>query len=230
MKQVIDREGNDITGMLVDAATAALVDPVHLVALLQAESALYRKAERYGMRTNEFLQHLMWYQHGDHSQEAALQNILYDVWPDVSFSYGQQIVLFHYYGDRTSELQNVLTVRDMVFQNPYTNIADAAMRFASGIERSLDGTPLGGMVVYNAGSDKRNDPAWMSQYGGNVVAYERALAWAEQYRDDVAPPTPDVVEHLDQLWGVANELEQARHEDLASRIKERVVAIKNLLG
>lgn len=231
MKTVIDYEGTDITPLLIQAANAASVDPVHLVALLKAESGLNRKAERYGVRTNEFMQRLLWYQRGDASQESELQALLFDVWPDVSFSYGQQIVLFHYYGNRTSDLQNVLEVRDLVFQNPYTNIENAAARFANGIERSLDGTALGGMVVYNAGSDKRNDPEWMARWGANVAAYEAALTWAEQFRDtNDDTPEVSVTEHLDQIWGVSMELNDARHQDLGERIRERVVAIKNALG
>lgn len=227
MKTVIDREGTDITGLIETAASNAGVDPIHLLALLIAESGLNRTAERYGRNTEEFKQRLLWLEAGDTSQEVELQRLINDAWADVGFSYGQQIVLFHYAGDRSASLDNVLAVRKDVFANPAVNIQDAANRLASGISRSLDGTALGGMVVYNAGSDRRNDPVWMAIWGGNVAAYELALAQAEAFRE---PTSPTLLDHLDQLWGVAQELRAARHDDLAGRIEERVIAIKTELG
>ena len=229
MRTVRDYEGVDITSLIELAATAAAVDPVHLLALLKAESGLNRKAQRVGGYeiNNEFWKRFLWWERGDASQGAELQRLLNDAWPDISFGFGQQIVLFHYAGDRSGTLENVLAVRDEVFKHPEANIADAASRFRNGIDRSLDGTALGGMVVYNAGSDRRNDAEWMERWAGNVASYQVALEWAEDFRTS-NDPEPSLVEHLDQLWGVAQELRSARHEDLAGRIEERVIAIKNL--
>ena len=227
MKQVVDWEGVDITDIVENAASVVGLDPIALLALLKAESSLRRKAQRFGLVTNEFLQRLMWYEHGDHSQEAELQRLLNDAWPDVSFGFGQQIVLYHYAGDHSANLENVLAVRKEVFDHPEINIANAADRLASYIPRSLDGTVLGGMVVYNAGSDRRDDPVWMERWAGNVATYEEALEWAEGFRESIEP---GLLEHLDQIWGVAQELRGARHDDLAGRIEERVVAIKPLVG
>lgn len=100
----------------------------------------------------------------------------------MSFGYSQCIVLYHYFGDHTATLENIEAVRDYVFSHPAEDIDEAASRLACGISRSLDGTALGGMIVYNAGSDRRDDPEWLKRWKGNVANYEAALAWAEQYR------------------------------------------------
>jgi N-acetylmuramoyl-L-alanine amidase-like protein len=41
---------------------------------------------------------------------------------------------------------------------------------------------------------------------------------------------PEFIDHLDQLWGVANELDALDHSVRAQRIRERIIAIKTLFG
>lgn len=121
-----------------------------MLALIKAESGLNPKAARYG------------------------------VWPDVSFGYSQYIVLYHYFGDHTPTQQNIDTVRDYVFSHPDRDLDEAAIKLSMCIDYySLDGSVLGGMVAYNAGSDRRDDPEWMAKWGNNVVSYQWALQDAE---------------------------------------------------
>lgn len=162
--------------MICDAAQVSGIDPVALLALLKAESGLNPKAERWGTETKLALWAIQYHDNG------ALQGVIDRVWMDISFGYGQQIVAYNYLGNHQATVENCLAVRDGVFSGPERNIRDAAARLASDIPRSLDNSPLGGMVVYNAGSDRRNDPAWMARWAGNVASYQQALAWAEQYR------------------------------------------------
>ena len=228
MKQVKDVEGHDLSVLIEPIAEANGVDPIALLALVKAESGLNPYAERYGTRTQEFLQRLLWYKRGDHSQAQELQAILDDVGYDISFGLGQQIIAYHYAGDHTTTLENVLAVRKQVFDNPAENLEDAAIRLARGKVRSFDNTWLGAMVVYNAGSDKRNDDEWFARWKGNVASYQAELDWAEQYR--TAPTQVGVLEHLDELWGVSNELDRLDHQSHGDRIRERVAAIKAELG
>lgn len=231
MKRVVDFEGRNITQWITDAAGSANIDPIALLALLKAESGLNGHAERVGYATEAFAQHLLWYTRGDRSQADRLQQLIDDAWPDISFGYSQRIVLYHEEGDRTQSLENVLAVRKAVFEGPVDDIHAAAHKLSDAKTRSSDNSYLGALVVYNAGSDRRNDPDWLSRWAGNVAAYQAALDWAEQYRDEVEAPQPtqpELVQHLDELWGLANELEQLGHSDIAGRIRERVVAIKEL--
>lgn len=161
---------------MVAAADAAGIDPVALLALLRAESGLNPQAERWGRETAAAVRAIA-------GQDwPALAGIISRVWPDVSFGYSQRIVLFHDQGDRSPTVANCLAVREQVFTHQEEDIRAAAARLASAFGRSLDGTPLGAMVVYNAGSDRRNDPAWLAEWAGNVASYQRALDWAEQFR------------------------------------------------
>lgn len=227
MKTVIDYEGRDITQWILDAAHLADIDPIYLLALIKAESGLNGKAERYGTNTQEFLQRLLWYNRGDRSQATELQRLIDEVWPDISFGYSQRIVLYHDYGDRSTALENVLAVRQQVFTNPEEDIQAAASRLAEAKNRSLDDTYLGAMVVYNAGSDRRDDSEWMSKYGANVRAYATYIAWAEEnYRDE---QQEERLSHLNEIWGLANELDSLNHGSIAIRLRERVVALKELL-
>lgn len=124
-----------------------------MLALIGAESGLNPEAEHWGL------------------------------WPDISFGYGQRIVLFHYYGDHTNTLQNIYSVRDYVFDHPEEDIRQAASKLAWAIDySSLDGSALGGMVAYNAGSDERDNPEWMAKWGSHVAIYQASLDWAETYR------------------------------------------------
>lgn len=176
LRAVRNTDGDDIAPFVIAAADAAGLDPVALLALLRAESGLNPRAERWGRETAEAVAAIA------RQDWPALAGIIGRVWPDISFGYSQRIVLFHDQGDRSPTVANCLAVREHVFTHPEEDIRAAAQRLAAGFRRSLDGTPLGAMVVYNAGSDRRNDPAWLAAWAGNVASYQRALEWAEQFR------------------------------------------------
>lgn len=217
---VINTRSEDISATINLAAKQCGLDAVHLLALLIAESGLNPHAERWGRETQ--------------AAKTALAN---EDWPllmaiigragaDISFGYSQRIVQFHDYGDRSHSLNNVLAVRSHVFANPAADINAAAARLAAGIARSLDGSILGGMVVYNAGSDRRNDPAWLRLWAGNVASYERALEQAAAYAVTAAPgPTreQEVQNLIDVVNGISRDLAEyskqlADIRDIAARL------------
>lgn len=53
MLTVTNTQGTDITEAITSAARQYDIDPVHLLALLKAESGLDSRAERWGRRTIE---------------------------------------------------------------------------------------------------------------------------------------------------------------------------------
>lgn len=224
MKEILNAEGLDITHDLVRASEQHGIDPVHLLALLFAESGgLNPRAERWGSWNLE----TVWDHINNHDWES-LQEIINDAWPDISFGCSQHIVLFHYHGDRTKSWLNVLNVRSHVFANPIENIYEAAKKLSSCFSGSKDGSALGAMVVYNAGSDRRDDPVWMAAWQQNVRAYQRSLARAENYRDaggDEDVNKAEISRSLGVIWGIAELLEQLKSE-YSKELKDAVIAIK----
>jgi hypothetical protein len=199
---IINTEGEDISLLINEAATANGLDPVHLLALIMAESGRTPnpKAERWGRETGVAQAAIA---AGD---THTLMSIIGRAGADISFGYSQRIVMYHDQGDRSHSLNNVLAVRDYVFSHPEEDIMAAARRFSHGIQQSLDGTALGGLIVYNSGADRRNDPVWMKQWAGNVASYQRALEEAEQYA--VVGPTPEEewTNVYNVLFGISREL------------------------
>lgn len=177
MRAVRNTDDEDISPLINQAAEENSLDPVALLALLKAESGLNPHAERWGRQTGRARLCIA------SGRTIDLQALIREVWPDVSFGYSQRIVLYHEEGDQTDTVANCLAVRAAVFANPSNDILAAARRLAGCIARSRDSTALGGMVVYNAGSDRRDDPGWMASWAGNVGSYQAALEWAEQFRE-----------------------------------------------
>ncbi len=134
-----------------------------------AESGLNAHAERWGTRTQEAREVI------DNGETFALADIIYDTWPDISFSYMQQIVLYHYLGDHSPTINNCLLVREETFSDPEANIRDGAKRLRSCTDRSPeeDKTFLAAMSIYNTGSYKVN---W-----SNASNYRNALIRAKAY-------------------------------------------------
>lgn len=213
MKTFIDASGVDRTQDIMDAAYGAGRDPIHLLALLMAESSgVNPVAERYGVRTREAIEFI------NAGRLGELQDLINDQWADISFGPSQHIVLYHYFGDRSSDVVNVLNVRNHVFANTRENIIMAANKLAACWPLSRDGSALGAMVAYNAGSDRRWDTAWMARWSANVDSYAYHLTKAEAYRistEEVAM----VGAEFGVVWG--NSLKLEKQADL---IEEQVGA------
>lgn len=200
VRSVLNTDGADISDLINAAAVEQGLDPVWLLALVLAESGLNPRAERWGRETAEAQAAI------ERQDWPTLTGIIGRAWPDISFGYSQRIVLYHDYGDRSPSVNNCLAVRDHVFANPAEDIDAAAARLAAGIARSNDGSVLGGMIVYNAGRDRRDDPAWLASWAGNVAAYERALETAQGYADAGPTPEEEWQNVHDVLNGIAGQL------------------------
>lgn len=229
MKAVYNIEGLDISGAVVKAALAHGADPAHLLALLKAESGLNPRAERWGSRTAVAKNLIASQRFGD------LQSLINVVWPDISFGYGQHIILYHYFGTREPFVENVMAVRQRVFEYPEENIDEAAKRLKSCTwHSSYDGTILSAFVIYNAGSDRRNEAEWLASWSGNVASYERALQWAEDYREGIIMDIAAVQNAIDVLNGWVTRLEeladkQVIHPQITKEMRDSVDVLKREL-
>lgn len=104
-------------------------------------------------------------------------------WPDISFGFGQRIVLYHYVGDRTDSAENIAFVRAYVFAHPDEDIAHMAENLEAdlGYVESADLSPVRGdrllaaLVVYNAGHYPLPTDTWWQRWAGNVANYTAAL-------------------------------------------------------
>lgn len=119
---------------------------------------------------------------------AKLKDVIRSAGPDISFGYGQQIILYSYVGNRQPTLENCLAVRDHVFANQEENLRDMAKRLAANLERVrgderlsyVSNDPyLGALLVYNSGS-LQTDPAWWKRWGSNIAGYRDAIVRAKQ--------------------------------------------------
>jgi hypothetical protein len=239
--------GDDISGAVENAALANDLDPVWLLALIQAESGLNPRAERWGRRTQEAQEAIQ------ANDDGALQAVIDTQWPDISFGYSQRIVLYHELGDRQPTADNCRSVRDQVFADPESDIQAAARRLAGCKNHpSFDGeTALSAMVIYNAGSDRRDDAQWYKSWYGNVQNYQRAIDWAtaaaaassappalpEEFAPEAAGsaagPSADLQNALNVIWGWSEQLEAGTPTDRAragQQLKDSAIAIKNALG
>ena len=149
-----------------------------LLAVADAESGFFPYAQRWGSRTREAEQAM------NISDYAWLGSIVASEWPDISFGVSQMIVRWHYVGDRTATLGNVLVVRRTVFDNPAEDLRQMAMRLrwhrAYIIANGPDLTPVNGdidlaaAVAYNAGHYPPTRPYWLA-FSANVRRYREAL-------------------------------------------------------
>src|SRR5690606_34037303 len=113
---------------------------------------------------------------------GALQAIIDRQWPDISFGYGQRIVLYHYLGDRTSTIENCLAVRAAVFADPDRDLAEMCYRLRGHLDdvRGVILPPqvggdelLAALVSYNLGHLPRSGHTYWRVYAANVSAYRR---------------------------------------------------------
>ena len=113
---------------------------------------------------------------------VALQEIIDDTWPDISFGYGQRIVLYHWWGDQSQTVANVLSVRKAVFGQPRRDILEAALRLKVSYDaaKGMKDRDLKALVYYNAGHIPPASNAWWITWSGNVLAYRTALDEAKR--------------------------------------------------
>lgn len=162
------------------------LDPIYLLALIGAESGYgeYEQgrgpnpyAERWGRETGNARSAII------AKDWQSLQTIINRVWADISFGYSQRIVLYHELGNREKTWDNCVNVRYEVFYNPKADMLAAARRLINCFRHvSCNGTFISAVTVYNAGSDRRYDPAWLAVWKGNIASYEASLRWAETKR------------------------------------------------
>ncbi len=118
----------------------------------------------------------------------GLGQIIERAWPDISFGYGQQIVKYHYLGDQSSRIENILAVRQEVFADSARALRDMCQRLEAYLRRAAHSNlsrvggdrQLGALVIYNAGSLRPPDDPWWAAWSGNVAAYRKRLQEARE--------------------------------------------------
>lgn len=181
---LLNTQSEDIRGALTAAASAARIPLTLVLACAIAESSLDPRAERWGgaSSTRDAKAAIA---AGD---RASLRDIISRAWADVSFGYGQRVVLYHYTGDRSQTVENVLQVRDYVFAHPEEDLRRMAEMLAGNLARARAGNLapcdgdelLGALIVYNSGRLPLPQDPWWQTWSENVANYRRALARARK--------------------------------------------------
>ena len=153
-----------------------------LLAVAQAESEFSPYAERWGVRTMEAIRSLTVLD--QYMLTEVLAEVLATEWPDVSFGVGQMIVRWHYIGDQTPAVSNVLYVRETVFGDPVEDLRQVALRLrwyrGNVLTAGPDLTPVNGdidlatAIAYNSGHYPPARPYWLA-FSANVRRYREAL-------------------------------------------------------
>lgn len=170
---------DDVVSMILSAADTVGIprDMAYACAMAESGDPPNPRAERWGARTEDAVAAI---NAGDMDE---LQAVLNTTGYDVSFGVGQQIIAYHYAGDRTATWQNCMVVREQVFNNPEENMLDMCQRLAGYLASAeeSDLTPVGGdahlaaLVHYNSGGYPPKASYW-ANYAGNVAGYRKALA------------------------------------------------------
>ena len=178
---ILTVQGVDIRAVLVEAAEVARIPPELLLGCIAAESELDARAERWGRLTAQAKAALA---AGD---TARLRAIIPQVGDDISFGLGQRIVKFHYHGNRKMTLENILDVRQFVFDNTDQDVREAALFLTpclADAERQTDLSRAGGDVLlgacvsYNHGHYPSFDDQYWTERASTVARYKNKLAWA----------------------------------------------------
>ena len=167
----------DILPLILAAIVGTGVPVETLYAGMIAESELEPRAERWGRQTVTARAYIQ----SDDMQ--ALQWLLDSVWPDVSFGYSQRIVKYHWAGDQTPTVKNVMAVRQAVFDDPEEDLRQMALHLewcrTQTANRPLDRVDgdreLGALVCYNAGHYPSLHASWWTTYDSHVTRYRQAL-------------------------------------------------------
>jgi hypothetical protein len=147
-----------------------------------AESDLDPRAERWGLVTAQAKAAVA------SNDRAKLQQLIAQAGNDISFGLGQRIVKFHYHGNHQNTVDNVLDVRQYVFDHTDEDIRQAALFLVDKLAMARQGdlSPVGGDVLlgalaaYNAGHLPHPDEAYWQQRASTVNRYKEKLAVARQ--------------------------------------------------
>ena len=176
-QSLLNADGEEIRQIFDPAWQHAGIPRILLLAGVLAESGLNPHAERWGRQTAAAQTAV---KNGD---REWLQSIIDANWPDISFGYGQRIVLYHWLGDRTQSVDNVLAVRAGVFADPAGDLNNMAKMLAECLHQARAGdlSPVGGdellgaLAVYNGGHLYPPDSSWWQDWAGNIASYRKML-------------------------------------------------------
>lgn len=200
--RIITKQGRDRTELFVTEAERVRI-PLRLpLACAWAESGqMNEAAERWGTHTADAKTALA---NGD---RGRLASIITAVWPDISFGLCQRIVKYHWDGDHSASVDNVLAVRQRTLQDVARDVHEMCAWLASDYSRAElaragdaenyaahigDDIALGALVIYNAGHWPLAVDTYWSTHGANVDNYRRGLAYADEILADMdaAPAEP----------------------------------------
>jgi hypothetical protein len=170
----------EITAWIANAVFVTGISWRLLLGVIGAEADYNVRAEHWGYRTADAIVAL------NAGDDAALRSIIASEWPDISFGPGQRIIPYHYYGDQSRTLANILAVRSFVFANPERDILEmsrwlvakratilAADRDLNRVNYDLD---LATAISYNRGSYPYDGSRYWVAYSANVARFQDALA------------------------------------------------------
>lgn len=198
--EIKTQQGRDITKAVLDSAQAAGIPSTLLLATLIAESSLSERAERFGRETAIAQAAIA------ANDATLLQQVIDRTWPDISFSLGQRIVRYHWFGDGQATVGNVMAVRAAVFGDPERDIWEAAKFLAPRYQSatSADLSPVQGdvelmaLVAYNAGSVRPPGDSYWTNYAGNLAGYRNALTKARDLLSEQPQPPTEVSMTLEE--------------------------------
>lgn len=187
-RPILNARGQDIRPALLAAAEAAGIPARLVLACAIAESELNPRAERWGRRTDEARAAIA------AGNRTALNGIVGRAWPDISFGYGQRIVKYHYVGDGSRTLENVLSVRQYVFDHPEEDLAKMASFLAQKLAQAAGGdlgpcggdVLLGALVAYNCGHYPKPGERYWLERSTTVARYRDGLERAKAALAEVA--------------------------------------------
>lgn len=178
---VMTQQGRDMTEVFRTAASNAGISLRLALGIAYAESKLNERAERFGVFTAEA-----------QAAEAAgdfvkLQSYIDAAWRDVSFGIAQRIVPYHWAGDHTQRVANVLGVRAAVFEDPERDVREMCLWLRDDYRRALgadlsgigNDVELGAAIIYNAGHWPEPNEVYWRTHAGNIDNYRRGFAWAD---------------------------------------------------
>ena len=179
-RPILTSGGVDIRDLLVQASAAAGIPPELLLGCIAAESELDPHAERWGLLTPQAKTAIQ------ANDRAALRSIIAQAGSDISFGLAQRIVKFHYFGNHESTVENVLAVRQYVFDHMERDVREAAMFLKTKLVEARQGDLalcdqdelLGACIAYNCGHFPLASEAYWGQRGPTIARYRAKLGEA----------------------------------------------------